>query len=306
MANENNMIPEEMDEAMLPDGWTEDDDIFSPDTWSDEPADAQDSDGTETDEADTPTTDEGESDEATETDEAPTTESEDDDLSFVARVDHTDVDVKLSRKDLPTLYQKAQVTDRLQARMRERDEEDRQMDELARVLDYKDRHDMRKALLENFRTSEVERLVSEGVNEEVATETVESRVARKRAASPAAEEPTTEQATPAAPAGRDFRAEVADLYTLYPEIAASGKIPDEVSRYALTTGTSLAESYAKYKSDQQTNEAAALKKENKILKQNAASAARAPVKGVRGGGTVSGDLHAEFDKNLLAGFDEEY
>lgn len=305
MANENAMTPEEMEDVLLPDGWTEDDDIFSPDTWSDEPADAQDSGDTETDEAEIPTTDEGESEEMTETEEAPTTETEDDDLSFTARIDHSDVPVKLARKDLPTIYQKAQVTDRLQQRMRERDEDDRQMDELARILDYKDRHDMRTAILENFRKTEVERLVSEGVNEEVATETVEARVARKRAAAVIPEEaPAAQEEAPAT--ARNFRVEVANLYALYPEVAETGKIPDTVTRYALTTGTSLAESYAKYKSDQQTNEAAALKKENKILKQNAASAARAPVKGVRGGGTVSGDTHAEFDKNLLAGFDEEY
>lgn len=306
MENEKNFTPEEMEEVMLPDGWTEDDDIFSPDTWTDDPADAQDSSDPETDEADTLTTDDGESDDETETDEAPTTETEDDDLSFTARIDHSDVDVKLARKDLPIIYQKAQVTDRLQQRMRERDEEDRQMDELARVLDYKDRHDMRRAILENFRKSEVDRLVSEGVNEEVATETVEARVARKRAATPAAEEASDAPQKQSAPQARDFRAEISDLYALYPEAAALGKIPEEVSRHALTTGTSLAESYALYKSRQQTNEAAALKKENKILKQNAASAARAPIKGVRGGGTVSGDTHAEFDKNLLAGFDEEY
>jgi hypothetical protein len=306
MANETNYTPEEMEEAMLPDGWTEDDDIFSPDTWSDGDADAQEPETEETDEADTPTTDDGESDEQTETEDTPTTEDSDDDLSFTARIDHRDVDIKLARKDLPTVYQKAQVTDRLQQRMRERDEEDRQMDELARILDYKDRHEMRNTLLENFRKTEVERLVSEGVNEEVATETVESRVARKRTAASAAEEIPAESNTETPPTGRDFRTEVANLYALYPEIAENGEIPDTVKRDALISGRTLVESYADYVSKRSTAEAAALKKENKILKQNAASAVRAPVKGVRGGGTVSGDTRAEFDKHLLAGFDEEY
>lgn len=304
MANENTYTPEEMEEAMLPDGWTEDDDIFSPDDWSDEPADAQSEEAGQTDETDDPTTDDGESETETETEDAPTTEAETDDLSFIARVDHRDVDVKLSRKDLPTLYQKAQVTDRLQQRMRERDEEDRQMDELARILDYKDRHDMRNAILDNFRKTEVERLVSEGVNEEVATETVESRVARKRVApAPVQEEPAAEESAPSA---RDFRTEVANLYALYPELARTGEIPEPVKYDALTNGTPLAEAYAKYKGGQTATEAAALKKENNILKQNAATATRAPVKGVRGGGAVSGDSRAEFDRNLLAGFDEEY
>ncbi|MBO5969123.1 MAG: hypothetical protein J6S14_11580 [Clostridia bacterium] len=304
MTNET-MLPEEMDEAMLPDGWSEDDDIFSPDTWGDSEADAQTEELEEQDEAENLTTDDGESDDKTETEETPTTEQNEDDLSFIARVDHRDVDVKLSRKDLPALYQKAQVTDRLQQRMKERDEEARQMDELARILDYKDRHDMRTSILENWKKNEVDRLVSEGVNEEVASETVESRVSRKRSAAAELPNESTDDGTPTE-GTRDFRAEVANLYALYPDVAKSGIIPDAVKIDALTNGTPLAEAYAKHIASKQTAEAAALKKENKILKQNAASAARAPVKGVRGGGTVSGDSRDAFDKNLIAGFDEEY
>lgn len=301
--NTENLIPEEMEEAMLPDGWSEDDDIFSPDTWGDSDADAQEEEPEAEDEADEPTTPESESETETESTEPPTSEADDEDLSFIARVDHRDVDVKLARKDLPTIYQKAQVTDRLQQRMRERDEDDRQMDELARILDYKDRHDMRKSILENWKRNEVDRLVSEGVNEEVASETVESRVSRKKAAAPVQE--VTDEVTPTESV-RDFRTEVANLYALYPDVAQTGIIPDAVKMDALRNGTPLAEAYAKYVESKHTDEAAALKKENKILKQNAASAAKAPVKGVRGGGTVSGDSRDAFDKNLLAGFDEEY
>ena len=101
------------------------------------------------------------------------------------------------------------------------------------------------------------------------------------------------QAT-AAPA-RDTIAELAQLKALYPDFS---EVPDEVAR-AYANGASLLTAYVAYREQQTSKTAASLKKENQVLKQNAASAAKAPVKGVTGGGAT--DTKPKND--LLAGFD---
>lgn len=94
-------------------------------------------------------------------------------------------------------------------------------------------------------------------------------------------EPATPEVKTAEPV-RDFNAEVAQLRTLYPDFK---EMPDEVARN-VAKGIPLLNAYLAYREKQSAKTAASLKKENEVLKQNAASAAKAPVKGVSGGGVA--------------------
>ena len=80
---------------------------------------------------------------------------------------------------------------------------------------------------------------------------------------------------------RDFAAEVTQLKALFPKVE---EIPDEVLNVAATKDISVVTAYLAYRENESAKAAESLKKENAILKQNAASAAKAPVKGVTGGG----------------------
>lgn len=112
---------------------------------------------------------------------------------------------------------------------------------------------------------------------------------------PAVETPAV--STPEDPSPvRDFRSEVEQLKALYPEFNV---VPDEVAR-AAAKGIPLLTAYLAYRDKQSAQTAASLKKENQVLKQNAASAAKAPVKGVSGGGVAPKKVD-----NFLKGFDSD-
>ena len=78
---------------------------------------------------------------------------------------------------------------------------------------------------------------------------------------------------------RDLGAEVRQLQRLYPDFK---EMPDEVSHLA-AQGESLLTAYAVWQGQQAQKAADSLREENRVLKQNASAAARAPVKGVSGG-----------------------
>ena len=80
---------------------------------------------------------------------------------------------------------------------------------------------------------------------------------------------------------RDFAAEVKQLKALFPKVE---EIPDEVLNVAATKDISVVTAYLAYRENESAKAAESLKKENAILKQNAASAAKDAVKGVTGGG----------------------
>lgn len=97
--------------------------------------------------------------------------------------------------------------------------------------------------------------------------------------------------------GRDFMTEVKQLKALFPEFTET---PDEVAK-AVAKGVPLFNAYLAYRDRQRDKTAASLKKENEVLKQNAASAARAPVRGVTGGGNTAPKKVDSFIK----GFDSD-
>ena len=98
-----------------------------------------------------------------------------------------------------------------------------------------------------------------------------------------------------APAERDFTQEVQQLKALYPDFKET---PDEVA-LAVAEGTNLLTAYVAYREKQTQQAAASLKKENEVLKHNAASAAKAPVRGVTGGGKTDTKPTDPFLKGLL-------
>ena len=138
------------DDVILPEGYAEGDDIFDQDSWTggtqaDEPAETDPDpaveEGTEETEA-TPTTesadDSGVSEDGQE--EAPTTEPGQEPsakkLKFTARVDRADLDVEVDESELPTLYQKAQVTDRVQAKLARLTPQLEKAEKLAKSMGY--------------------------------------------------------------------------------------------------------------------------------------------------------------------------
>lgn len=96
---------------------------------------------------------------------------------------------------------------------------------------------------------------------------------------------------------RNFREEVEQLKALYPDFK---EMPDEVAR-EIAKGEPLLNAYLAYREKQSNKTAAELRKENNILKQNAASAAKAPVKGVSGGG----DSTPKRTDYFIKGFDDD-
>ena len=83
---------------------------------------------------------------------------------------------------------------------------------------------------------------------------------------------------------RDYAAEVRQLQRLYPEFR---EMPDEVAHLA-AEGESLLTAYAVWQGREAQKIAESLREENRVLRQNASAAAKAPVKGVSGGGAARG------------------
>lgn len=91
---------------------------------------------------------------------------------------------------------------------------------------------------------------------------------------------------------RDLGAEVRQLQRLYPDFK---EMPDEVAHLA-AQGESLLTAYAVWQGQQAQKAAESLREENRVLKQNASAAARAPVKGVSGGGNNA--KQSEFERGF--------
>lgn len=108
---------------------------------------------------------------------------------------------------------------------------------------------------------------------------------------PASEKPAQK------PAARDYAREVQALYAARPELRGQD-LPPEVAR-ACVGGQSLVEAYNDF-ARRQRQDANTLRKENQILRQNAATAARAPVRGVTRGGSTE----AQPEDAFLRGFNE--
>lgn len=96
---------------------------------------------------------------------------------------------------------------------------------------------------------------------------------------------------------KDFRSQLRQLKAVYPDFT---NMPKEVMD-AYMNGADMLSAYSAYRVAQSEKAAKSLKKENQVLKQNAASQAKAPVKGVTGGGSTGGAKEDMF----LKGFDSD-
>jgi hypothetical protein len=149
--NENITTTTVDDDLFLPEGWAEGADIFSPDTWGATEAQADESaaevasveeqvEAEASTEAPTPESTDLSGDTAGDVDTAPTPEQTEAEpahkLKFKARVDRADLDVELNESELPTIYQKAQVTDRLSAKLDKLNPQMEKVERLAKTLGF--------------------------------------------------------------------------------------------------------------------------------------------------------------------------
>ena len=296
---------EEFDE-ILPEGWSGNDDanIFDPSTWggTDTAADAQEdenaeSEGNSEEETDdqTRTTEEDTESQTEPSDDLddPTTvliDEENDKLKFRVSIDHVPQDIELDPADLPTVYQKSLVLDRYQKRVSDLEAELARWDQLAAGLKYENRTALHDGLFEGA----VQDFIAE--HPSVPEEMARDYITRQFGVTPA----PAKQETPTAPGQRDFKQEVADLFRAYPN-ARKERIPDEVTGDALSSNKPLVQAYADWKARTASAKATRAERENKILKQNQAAAARAPVSKVTGGGKTDTRPVDDF----LRGFEDD-
>lgn len=286
------------DTPILPDGWADGDDLFTDSDDAAEVDTAAEPGATDTgvaeDAADTdglPTTESGEDaaqdaetgTETTDTTESGASQAEETMLRFKALVDHEDIDVELKESELPTIYQKARVTDRVQQRLAEMTPTVEMAARLARQMGYDSPQDMLNAAAQNYHDAEIEKLTSEGVHPEVARDIVERRL--QDVAAPTQRAVAQADAVVNTGVDRDYQAEVEELLQARPQLRGQA-LPDAVSRAAVEGDKRLLLAYLDYEAQQVQAENERLRKENEIYKQNAATAARSPVRGVSGGGAT--------------------
>lgn len=283
---------EEEFEPILPSGWQENTDFFDVDSWSDgtESVDGQTQEvteetttGEETGADNTPTTGdeqgatgqsaveeaEGEPSGQTETTEKPA-------RILKLKVNHEDREVNvddMTDDDLRVQLQKAAAFDAMK-------------DEQAKA---------------KYRQI-VQEQISAGMTKEIAELVAKSTCDGKTYAledEPSSHEeapklePTTAPAVPA----HDWNADVARLAKLRPDVK---ELPVEVHQ-AWLNGEDLVTAYLLHENRALRGSKAAVEKETKVLKQNAASAAKAPVRGVTGGGPTDTKPKSDF----LKGFDSD-
>ncbi len=248
-------------EVLLPDGWMEKDDIFDPKTWS----------GTaNTDQVEEPAA------EKAEQSEAPTTGTEDSDAgqsagdgaeaepsgqttpaaeptpkTYRLKVNHEERDVQLTDEEIVARLQKSYAYD-----------------------DLRERQDKEK-----YRTVYQDQ-IDKGMTEELARLAASSAIGGKEYSLTDDAEETPAVTVPQST--QDLRNEIESIYTMYP--GERGKQIPEAVATAMSNGESLTKAYLRYMGTKDQAAMKTLKKENEVLKQNAASAAKAPIKGVTGGG----------------------
>ena len=326
-------------EALLPDGWAEGADYFDTSSWGSDGTAAKEDDffaddadeglmedsvaegeqsGTEpttAPAADTTSTETAESS-AAETNPptteatAPAAEQPSTKLRFKARIDHEDVDAEIDESELPAIYQKATATDRYQAKLAKVNPTMERLERMAKNNGYDTVDEMLDAQESYDREVFIEKLMREGTPKVIAEDYYDrthGRPAQPTAqtapgdAAEAAE--TVERKAPEQtnnPPSRDFASEVRALWSMRPELKGT-TIPSEVAA-AAARGQNLALAYFAYEAKQAKAEAEQLRQERNTYKQNAATAAKAPVKGVSGGGVTNTQPEDPF----LKGFNSDW
>ena len=283
---------EEEFEPLLPSGWQENTDFFDVDSWSDgtESVDGQTQEvteetttGEETGADNTPTTGEeqgatgqsaveeaeGEPSGQTETAEKPA-------RILKLKVNHEDREVNITDMtddDLRTQLQKAAAFDAL-------------------------KDEQTKAKYRQIVQDQISAGMTKEIAELVASSACNGKSYTLEDDAPAPEAaPKQEPAVASVPPVRDWNADVARLAKMRPDVK---ELPVEVHQ-AWLNGEDLVTAYLLHENRALRGSKAAVEKETKVLKQNAASAAKAPVRGVTGGGPTDTKPKSDF----LKGFDSD-
>ena len=297
--DEQNMaaIPEEED-VMLPDGYGTGDDFFA-DEWTGQDADAQPEPEQEAEpeepKEDAPTTEQTEEDHEAQEPEAETPEDAPRRLRFKARVDREDMDVDIGEDEVPALYQLAKAGERWKAKNDTMRQQVEHYEQIAKGMGYATVDEMIQKTAEGYKAAKVQELMEQGTPQTIAEDYVDRMMQREaeKAPDPEPEEPTPESHE------RNIQAEAQELIVARPDLKTR-QLPMEVVE-AWRNGENLLNAYNRYEARQKEAENQKLKKENNILKQNAAAAAKAPVKGVTGGAPTD----TEPEDPFLKGFDSD-
>lgn len=297
--DEQNMaaIPEEED-VMMPDGYGTGDDFFA-DEWTGQDADAQPEPEQDAEpekpEEDAPTTEQPEEDHEAQEPEAETPEDAPHRLRFKARVDREDMDVDIGEDEVPALYQLAKAGERWKAKNDTMRQQVEHYEQMAKGMGYATVDEMIQKTAEGYKATKVQELMEQGTPQTIAEDYVDRMMQREaaKAPNPEPEEPTPESHE------RNIQAEAQELIVARPDLKTR-QLPMEVVE-AWRNGDNLLNAYNRYEARQKEAENQKLKKENNILKQNAAAAAKAPVKGVTGGAPTD----TEPEDPFLKGFDSD-
>lgn len=297
--DEQNMavIPEEED-VMMPDGYGTGDDFFA-DEWTGQDADAQPEPEQEAEpekpKEDAPTTEQTEEDHEAQEPEAETPEDAPRRLRFKARVDREDMDVDIGEDEVPALYQLAKAGERWKAKNDTMRQQVEHYEQMAKGMGYATVDEMIQKTAEGYKAAKVQELMEQGTPQTIAEDYVDRMMQREAAKAP---DPEPEEPTPEAHE-RNIQAEAQELIVARPDLKTR-QLPMEVVE-AWRNGENLLNAYNRYEARQKEAENQKLKKENNILKQNAAAAAKAPVKGVTGGAPTD----TEPEDPFLKGFDSD-
>ena len=297
--DEQNMaaIPEEED-VMMPDGYGTGDDFFA-DEWTGQDADAQPEPEQEAEpekpKEDAPTTEQPEEDHEAQEPEAETPEDAPRRLRFKARVDREDMDVDIGEDEVPALYQLAKAGERWKAKNDTLRQQGEHYEQIAKGMGYATVDEMIQKTAEGYKAAKVQELMEQGTPQTIAEDYVDRMMQREAAKAP---DPEPEEPTPESHE-RNIQAEAQELIVARPDLKTR-QLPMEVVE-AWRNGENLLNAYNRYEARQKEAENQKLKKENNILKQNAAAAAKAPVKGVTGGAPTD----TEPEDPFLKGFDSD-
>ena len=159
------------------------------------------------------------------------------------------MDVELDEAELPTIYQKSLALDRERERVNKAKPVVDMASKLAAQMGFETPEAMLEAASANYRQSEIDALVKDGVHKTVAEVIVNQRLAAKATEpvpvtaneSSTEPEPTAQNQTSAeqTPTKRDFQAEVAELLNIRPELQGQ-QLPEEVQQDAVKNGVRLA------------------------------------------------------------------
>ena len=320
MENENEQVQSAntQEDVIYPDGWDGTMDFFE---WAervanetdespkiDEPVlPTEEESGTEESE-EVPATDEeseedGES--ATDEGEAPDTQQEPEPQSnkikFDANINHKLQSIEIDPSELPELYEKAYAADKFRNKLNAKNAELEQAEVVSKLLGYDNIKDMLDAARKSYEDTEVQKLVDEKVHPTIAKDTVSRKIREAEEAAsknrkPVQQETEEEPKQASQPTGRNFVPEVVELLEVYPELKGK-KLPEEVAQAALK-GERVLVAYSKYINKQKKADNDRLQKENKVLKQNAEAAKRAPVRGVAKGGATGDGQEDPFLKGF--------